>query len=146
MIQFPNFTLEEFLTSDTARKKRIENYPTWDAVDNLTELVSTIIQPLRTAWGSGIKITSGFRCPELNKAVKGSETSVHMRGMAADMVPLNGQFAKFTLFIQDFLTRNNIPFDQLLIESNSRGDRWIHIGIRNNAGEQRRQIKTMNVK
>lgn len=145
MIQFPNFTLEEFLRSDTAKKKKIDNFPDWNSIENLKELVSTIVQPLRTAWGSGITINSGFRNPELNKAVGGSTSSVHMKGLAADLFPTNNKFAEFVLFTQDFLRNNNIPFDQLLIEYSGKS-KWLHIGLRNNAGEQRRQIKTMYVK
>lgn len=141
---FPNFTLSEFLASDTARRKHIDNFPSWQDVHNLTELVSTIVQPLRSAWGSGIRVTSGYRCPELNKAVGGSATSAHLRGQACDLQPINGQFARFTLFAQEFLTKNGIPFDQLLIESNGR-DQWLHIGLYSSKGEQRRQIKVMNL-
>ena len=145
MIRFPNFELEEFLVSDTARKKKIDNFPSWDVVENLTELVSTIIQPLRTAWGSGIQIKSGFRSKELNDKIKGaSKTSVHMLGYAADMYPSNGKFNEFVVFAQNFLLTNHIPFDQLIIES-SGDSHWLHIGLKNNAGEQRRQIKTMVV-
>ena len=68
-----------------------------------------------------------------------------MRGWAADLYPTNGRFDEFVSFAQKFLVSNNIGFDQILIESNKQGDRWLHIGIRNNAGEQRRQIKTMTV-
>lgn len=146
MVNFPNFELSEFLTSETARKKRIDNFPTWDAVENLTELVSTIIQPLRTAWGSGIRVNSGYRSKALNNAIKGSSaTSVHMIGAAADLWPVNGLFESFCLFTKDFLMRNDIPFDQLLIESSGK-DRWLHIGLKSNLGEQRRQIKTLVIK
>lgn len=141
---FPNFTLSEFLVSDTAKRKKIENFPDFAEVQHLTELVSTIVQPLRSAWGSGIRITSGYRCPELNKAVGGSATSVHMLGYAADMQPTNGKFAEFALFVQDFLTKNGIPFDQLLLEQSGR-ERWVHIGIRANNGEQRGQVKYIQV-
>ena len=144
MITFPNFTLAEFLVSDTAKRKKIDNFPTWQAVANLTELTSTILQPLRTAWGSGIHINSGYRCEELNKAVGGSATSVHKIGAAADLYPVNGEFAKFALFVQDFLTDNNIPFDQLLLETSGR-DRWVHIGLKSNYGEQRRQVKYITI-
>ena len=145
MAKFPNFTLEEFLESDTARKKKIDNFPSWEVVDHLSELVSTIVQPLRSAWGSGIQIKSGFRCKELNNKIKGaSQTSVHMLGYAADMYPSNGEFTDFVVFTQNFLSANHIPFDQLIIES-SGDSRWLHIGLKNNAGQQRRQIKTINL-
>lgn len=142
-MNFPNFTLPEFLASKTAHRKRIDNFPDFLAVEHLSELVSTIVQPLRDAWGSGILITSGYRCPELNKAVGGSPTSAHMLGYACDMHPVNGKFAEFALFVQDFLAKNSIPFDQLLIEQSGHS-RWVHIGLRNYAGEQRRQVKNIS--
>lgn len=142
---FPNFELSEFLESDTARRKNIDNFPSFEVVEHLKELTSTILQPLRSAWGSGIVVTSGYRCPELNKALSGaSDTSVHPLGYAADLQPSNGEFDKFVIIAQDFLMRNGIPFDQLIVESN-KGSRWLHIGLKNRAGEQRRQIKTITL-
>lgn len=143
MITFPNFTLAEFLDSETARRKRIDNFPTFQVVENLVELTSTILQPLRTAWGSGININSGYRCEELNKAVGGSATSVHRLGLAADLYPVNGKYAEFVLFAQDFLRRNGIGFDQCIVETAGR-DQWLHIGLRNNAGQQRRLFMSID--
>ena len=144
-MMFPNFELSEFLESDTARRKKIDNFPSFEVVEHLKELTSTILQPLRSAWGSGIVVTSGYRCPELNKALSGaSDTSVHPLGYASDLQPSNGEFDKFVIFAQDFLMRNGIPFDQLIVESN-KGSRWLHIGLKNRAGEQRRQIKTISL-
>lgn len=143
-IEFPNFTLEELLESETAHDKRIDNYPSWDVVHNLIELTSTILQPLRTAWGGAIEVKSGFRCKELNDKIKGaSKTSVHMKGYAADLWPSNGKFAEFVLFTQKFLQDNNIAFDQLIIEKSGKSQ-WLHIGLKNNAGQQRRQFKSIS--
>ena len=41
-----------------------------------------------------------------------------------------------------FLKDNNIPFDQLLYEYDS----WVHIGVRNGKGLQRKQVITINKK
>ena len=43
------------------------------------------LQALREAWGGPIYITSGYRCHSRNRAVGGSATSLHLRGMAADI-------------------------------------------------------------
>ena len=40
---------------------------------------------LREHWGLPIRITSGYRCPELNEEVGGVEDSYHMDGCAADI-------------------------------------------------------------
>lgn len=69
MYEFKFFSLPELLHSDTAIQKKIENYPTFDIVYNLRELLM-VLDGLRGCWGKPITVTSGFRCPALNKAVR----------------------------------------------------------------------------
>ena len=139
------FTLAEMLRSDTAAKKGIDNTPTWDDVAHLLELTETILDPLRAAWGKPIRVSSGFRCARLNTAVGGARKSVHMIGYAADL-QTSGSFDKFWNFVLDWLSKSGTKFDQVIIEKDTRtGARWIHIGLYNNSGQQRRQIKTMEV-
>ena len=64
------FTLEEFLTSATARQKSIENMPSWEIVEHLNEL-ALFLDGFREFWGSGIRVSSGLRVPKLNSAVGG---------------------------------------------------------------------------
>ncbi|MBO7510245.1 MAG: peptidase M15 [Bacteroidales bacterium] len=143
MKKYRYFELDEFIRSSVAKKKNIENFPTFEAVDNLNELVVTILDPLRAAYGMPITVSSGYRCEELNRAVKGVSSSVHMKGLACDLV-VGGSFNKFKDFVVDWVKKNNIKFDQILIES-SGGSKWLHIGLRNNYGQQRGEIKVMNV-
>ena len=139
------FELSEFIRSDTAERKRIDNTPTFEIVEHLDELVETVLDPLRAAYGQPIRISSGYRCPELNRAVKGAATSVHMVGYAADL-QVGGSFAKFRDFTVEWFRKTGIKFDQLLLESDTKtGAKWIHIGLYNNAGQQRGQIKVMEV-
>lgn len=79
-----NFTLEEFIRSETAEKLGIDNTPDASVIFNLQALVTDLLQPLRSLYGKPIHINSGYRCKELNKAVGGVETSQHCLGMAAD--------------------------------------------------------------
>ena len=137
------FELDEFIRSDVAKKKNIENYPSFEAVDNLNELVETILDPLRAAYGMPIKVTSGYRCEKLNKAVGGVPSSVHQRGMAADL-QVGGSFQKFVNFTVEWLKKNRIKFDQCIIES-SGNTKWLHISTRNNAGQQRGETKVINL-
>lgn len=137
--KYTHFELAEFVASDTARLRRIDNTPTFAAVDNLDVLVMTILEPLRAAWGSGLKVTSGYRCRALNTAVGGVANSVHMLGYAADIVPANGQTEAFMEFAEDWLRRTGTPFDQSIRERDRRGNTWWHIGLYSNAGTQRRQ-------
>ena len=80
-----NFTLDELTASATAKQMRIINAPGVDEVCNLCALVHNVLQPLRDAMGESIKIGSGYRCPQLNKAVGGVSNSQHMKGEAADL-------------------------------------------------------------
>lgn len=67
----------------------------------IVESVETLLDPLREAWEThckqnglgkvGINISSGYRCPALNKAVGGSTTSAHRYGYAFDLVPTTGR-------------------------------------------------------
>ena len=139
------FELSEFIRSDVAKKKGIDNTPTFEVVAHLEELVEKVLDPLRAAYGMPIKISSGYRCPALNRAVSGSSTSVHMIGYAADM-QVGGSFNKFLDFTVEWLKKTGTRFDQLLLESNKKtGARWIHIGLYNNSGQQRGQIKLMEI-
>ena len=75
-----------------------------------TALVNNVLDPLREWYGKPITVNSGFRCPALNKAVKGSATSQHMTGQAADIDTGDRQQNKL-LF--DYIQKN-LPFDQLI--------------------------------
>lgn len=130
------FELEEFLDSSVARQKSISNLPSWEIIEHLNEL-ALFLDEMREAWGSGIKVSSGFRIEALNKAVGGVSTSVHKIGYAADLVPANGKLEAFMGFLKDWLKDKD--FDQLLLESKGK-TKWVHFGYRGNNGEQRRQI------
>ena len=140
-----HFTLEELTASTTAKQLGIANTPTPEHVNNLHELAERILEPLRIAWGSAIVITSGYRGFYLNKAVKGSSTSAHCYGLAADMIPANGKMAEFKAFVRDYLHRTNTAYDQYIDEKNLKGSEWVHVGLRNKQGKQRRQeLKTVD--
>ena len=145
MADFKYFTLKEMCASDEATKRKIDNFPSFTVAEHLVELTATILEPLRAAWGSPIKVTSGYRCDALNRVVGGVATSVHRLGWAADLQPSNGKIDEFIAFTKNWLVKNNIKFDQLLDESKGK-TRWLHIGIRSSLGLQRKEIKVLNVK
>lgn len=130
------FTIPELINSDVAKKYGIDNTPTLEVKQHLKELIENLLNPIREAWRGPIIVTSGYRCPRLNTVLKGSKTSAHLTGYAADLIPGNGQRAKFIKFVQDYLRKSNIPFDQCINEYN----RWCHVGLYNNSRQQRKQI------
>ena len=81
-----DFNLSEFTESTKAKQLGIYNIPSDEEQKNLALLVEHVLQPLRTALGRSIKVTSGYRSPALNKAVGGVKTSQHNQGKAADIV------------------------------------------------------------
>lgn len=132
------FTIEELCNSATAKKKGIPNIPTEEVKKHITELVDTLLDPLREAWGSSITISSGYRCTALNKAVGGSTTSAHNSGYAVDMVPSNGKITEFKEFVMKWLKSNNKKFDQYINEF-SGTSQWVHLAVKNREGSQRKQ-------
>lgn len=147
------FTMDEMIRSATAEAKGIDNAPDAGHEAHIKELVDELLDPLREEWESfcgkcnlgspGINVTSGYRSPALNKAVGGSNTSAHSHGYAADLVPVNGRLEYFKSFCKMFLSKHD--FDQMISEDENGANipRWIHIGIRNGEGKQRRQFLTM---
>ena len=140
------FTINELCYSETAIALGIENTPNEEIKSHLVQLIEELLDPLREAWGSGIKVTSGYRCARLNKALKGSSpTSAHLVGFAADLVPCNGDISGFKRFAVKWLKDTNAPFDQCLCETNGKGVQWLHLGLYNLAMKQRKQILNMRV-
>ena len=81
-----DFSYREFEASQTAERGGICNVITTAAVrDAVKELVETVLQPLRDRVGHPLRINSGYRCPDLNRAVGGVATSQHVKGEAADI-------------------------------------------------------------
>ena len=127
------------IASDTAKAKGIDNSPTTEVRANLVALIETLLDPLREAWKSPIRVTSGYRCAALNKAVGGSSTSAHLYGCAADIVPINGKIAEFKAFCRDYFGNRRHLYDQVILEQ-SKGSEWVHIGLKNKDGRKRGQL------
>ena len=79
------FKLSEFSHSDTAVSLGIDNTIPKECVARIEHLVHCVLDPIREHWGLPIRVTSGYRCPELNEEVNGVEDSHHMDGCAADI-------------------------------------------------------------
>ena len=137
-----HFTFREFERSEKAAELNIDNRIPELAEAHIVELVDILLDPLREAWGGPLIVTSGYRCPELNRAVGGSATSAHTAGWAADLVPDSDDprgVQGLVNFTAEWLTATGLPFDQM-IDERSGGSRWLHIGIRNLKGRQRREM------
>ena len=126
-----NFTIQELTASATAAAKKINNDPTPEAAENLKLLVDNVLDPLRDAYGKPIRVNSGYRSPALNTAVKGSKTSQHVKGQAAD---ITGGSKQENRKLFELAQKLNLPFCQLIDE---RGFTWVHISYdKNNVKRQ----------
>lgn len=140
-----NFSLEEIQHSDTAERRGITNVVPIGAHGVMYKLFKDLMQPLRDKTGS-IKLTSGFRCQELNDIIGGSPFSQHIysnkRGAACDFVHYRGKLS--TVDMINIILMLNLPFDQLILEyPKSHTGGWLHVsvgGIDCNIDEYRHQI------
>lgn len=147
------FTIQELCHSDKADELGIINIPNEQETKHLEELIE-VIDKIREEWttlckknkwgSAAIKTNSGYRCPQLNKAIGGSKTSAHMLGYAIDFEPVNQHNKEFYDFCKEYLLNNDIAFDQLINEKPKCGiPSWVHFGLKNRYGQQRQQIFTM---
>ena len=84
-----HFSIRELSRSETASRKGINNTPNSAIVSALTALIDNVLDPLREKWGAPIIVTSGYRCPALNRAIGGASGSQHTKGEAADIRTLS---------------------------------------------------------
>ena len=148
-----NFSIAELVQSSTAEQLKINNNPPSIVKVHLTETI-TLLESIRVEWGKyceahklespAIRVTSGYRSPELNKAVGGVKNSAHVEGYAADLQPVNGKQTEFEKFFASVFSRMGYAFDQIIIEK-SKTSRWVHVGYKRTDGKQRRQCFTLNV-
>ncbi len=138
-----SFTLAEMLKSNTASRLGIEEQysPSKEIIDNLTKLCKEVLQPIRDSLELPVRVTSGYRCEKLNKAIGGSSKSQHVKGEAADIeLWIRGE-EKNAILLDEVISlsfNGAIKFDQLIIEyPDGEGvPKWIHISYSdNNRGE-----------
>lgn len=123
-------TLAEFQNSPTATTHGINNKMSLSQIESAKLLCENVFEPLRLYLNTPIKISSGFRCVQLNKIIKGSSTSQHTKGEAMDL-----QIgAKGFNFIKD-----KLDFDQLIWEfGNDEQPSWVHVSYKK--GRNRKQV------
>ena len=139
----PHFTLGELCKTKTG----IENVPNEAQVENLKRLCRWLEQ-LRRRWnnlyGDGddpIVINSGFRSPEVNKAVGGVATSNHLTGCAVDIRCIGMEQAlRYAAILLDISDLNHEDYDELLIEQ-KRNVIWIHFAVRSSGNRRRTNFK-----
>jgi hypothetical protein len=126
------YTLAALSASETAIARGIDNTPPAEVIENLRVLARGLDR-VRRLLGQRLVINSGYRCPELNRAVGGASRSQHTEGFACDFeCPAFGPPARVALAI----AASTIAFDTLILEL----ERWVHLSF---TPAPRRRVMTL---
>ena len=121
-----HITLKEATTSQTATRLGIDNTPDAQTIERMKIVAENCFEPIRSWYGKPLTVSSFYRCPELNKAVKGSKTSQHVKGEAIDIDTGSRSDNKKLLE----WAKANLVFDQLIYEfGDETGPEWVHISF-----------------
>ena len=130
-----HFTLVELCK--TSVKTADGNIPSRVNIENLKRVcgwLEMLRDEYNRRYGEGnapLIINSGYRSPAVNKAVGGVATSNHLTGCAVDIrVADMKQLLRYAVILLDISDDSGEPFDELLIERNSKGTYWLHFAVR----------------
>ena len=114
------FKFKELIVTNTGLLNVPDN---WETIMNLFS-TGKYLDFLRTLYGHPITVDSGYRSPAVNRAVKGSDTSAHLLGLAADIHPAEGQLSALLHVTDEAFKSKKLPIDQLIIHPN-----FLHLGF-----------------
>lgn len=140
-----NLSLEECISSSTASKYKIDNTPSPKVVNRLKLIAEHIFQPVRDALGVPIKVSSGYRSPELNRKIGGAMGSQHTKGEALDLKVLknaeNVTNAELFRYIIEHL-----DYDQVIWEfGNNKNPKWVHISYKNPTDNRKQALRAVKI-
>ena len=130
-----NFSLKELTSSQPAERKGIDNTPGPEHQENLKKLCENVLQPVRDTFEQVVRVSSGYRSPELCTAIGSKITSQHARGEAADFEIFGVSNKELADYIHE-----NLDYDQLILEYWKESDPnsgWVHCSF--SEGNNRKQ-------
>lgn len=118
-----DFTMGEFLRSETATRRGLDNTPPAEALANILNVLAPGMQRIREELQAPIQVLSGYRSPAVNQAVGGARTSQHMQGLAADFAaPAFGSPRAIARHLEPRM--EELRIDQLIFEGT-----WVHVSF-----------------
>ena len=132
MLLSKSFLLSEFTKSNTALRLGIDNEPSKEGILKLTLLATSLLQVIRDRIGP-LRITSGYRSPQLSEAIGSSSNSQHCRYEAVDLQYFKrGKMDNIKIY--DALIELDLDYDQCILEFGNATEHidptepaWIHI-------------------
>jgi zinc D-Ala-D-Ala carboxypeptidase len=134
-----NFTLQEYIKSQTALRQGIDNTPSEEHLESAKKLFEQVVQPVRDNFGVTV-INSGYRGPALNAAVGGASSSQHCKGEAVDIECPGTPNYDVARWIED-----NLDYDQLILEFYTPGipdSGWVHVSYKSE-GNRKQSLTAM---
>lgn len=126
-----NFTLYELTNSSHVDLLERNRIVTEEQISKLKE-VATMLEICRLILGVPLRISSGYRCPDLNRAVGSTEKSQHLLCEAADFVPKGIDLSSAFKLLRCACKEGKLPFGQLIFEKAERNYssvEWLHISL-----------------
>jgi hypothetical protein len=139
-----NFTLKELTKSSTGERLGIDNQvKDQQTLVNLCALTHNILQKVREEHGR-TTVNSSFRCLDLNRAIKSSDKSQHVKGEAADIeCPALDNFK-----LAKWIT-SNLDFDMVLLEFYTQGipdSGWVHVSYKADGNNREKELTAVKIK
>src|SRR5881296_2543711 len=136
MMLSKHFSLEELTASEVAARAGIDNTPPAEAIRNLVRLAEGLELVRAALRNNAIHVTSGYRSPKLNQMIGGSKNSMHMQGLAADILcPAFGP----PLQVCRAIVTSWIPTDQIIHEFAG----WCHVAFAPDGQTPRNELLTI---
>ena len=139
-----NFTLKELTKSSTGERLGIDNsVKDQETLVNLCALTHNVLQKVREEHGR-TTVNSSFRCLDLNRAIKSSDKSQHVKGEAADIECPALDNLKLAKWIA-----SNVDFDMVLLEFYTQGipdSGWVHVSYKADGNNREKELTAVKIK
>ena len=139
-----HFSFEELTNSESHPDLVPQNMADARRFEKQMRYTACTLEEIRKVLGVPMKVTSGFRNNALNKAVGGSATSGHAKGLCADFIPIGMEVLEAYALIMD--NKDKCPSLKKCIFESIKGARWLHIEAKTEANQPTQFYTTTNGK
>ena len=137
-----HFSFEELTNSESYPDLVPQNMADARRFEKQMRYTACTLEEIRKVLGVPMKVTSGFRNNALNKAVGGSATSGHTKGLCADFIPVGMDVNDAFELIQ--FNKDKCPSLKKCIYESVRGSKWLHIETKTEANQPQQFFVTQN--